>query len=176
MRTQLTTAVLVMVCAVAFVGCSAAPRQRPVEMGPVNTGSGSVEAARRELQGLWDLVSLETFPTPGGSPVPVAAVAVLSYDEYGNLRMKGRRTGDTPTESAAAPLLDYEGQAIIDHRKHELHLMDVSSNRPALEVRPELSHKLVRKYTIEGDLLKVSTIDQQGNVTATAVWKRRPPQ
>lgn len=32
---------------------------------------------------------------------------------------------------------------------------------------------MIRKNAFEGDLLKLSTIDAQGNVTATATWKKR---
>lgn len=45
--------------------CHAAPRGRPVKMGPVDTGPQSVEATRRQLEGAWELVKLETYPAPG---------------------------------------------------------------------------------------------------------------
>lgn len=174
MRTHQSLAVVGLVCALAFTGCSAAPRQKPVKMGPVDAGAGSVEAMRRQLQGLWDLVSLDTFPKAGAAAVPVKAVAVLSYDEYGNLQMKGRRTdGGGTVDPASAQLLDYSGQAVIDVTKQQLQLMSVSGNAPAGQVPPEVSFKSIRKYALEGDLLTISTIDAQGNTTATAVWKRR---
>lgn len=173
MRTHHMLAALGMACTVTVIGCSAAPRQRPVKMGPVDSGAGSVESVRRQLQGRWDLVSLDTFPKPGGAAVPVKATAVLSYDEFGNLQMKGRRDDATPSDLGSEPFLDYSGQAVIDVDKQQLQLMSVSGNLPAGQVPPEISFKSIRKYGFEGDLLKISTIDAQGNITATAVWKRR---
>ena len=174
MRTRHRLVVLGIGCAVALAGCAAAPRVRPVKMGPVDTGSGSVEAARRQLQGVWDLVSLDTFPTPGGAAVPVKAQAVLSYDEYGNLQMKGRLLEQTGNDRVSAAFLHYSGRAVVDVTKQQLQLMSVSG--PATEggLPDEVAFDQVRKYSIDGEMLKVSTIDANGGITATAVWKRSP--
>lgn len=172
MRLHQFAAAVCLFSLIALAGCSAAPRQRPVKMGPVDTGAGSVESVRRQLQGTWDLVTLDTFPEPGQAAVPIKATAVLSYDEFGNLRMKGRRDGESRGD-AAATLLDYNGQAVIDVTKQQLQLIAVSGNLPAGQVPPEVSFKSIRKYAFDGDLLKVSTVDARGNITATSVWKRR---
>jgi hypothetical protein len=134
-------------------------------MGPVDTGPTSLEAVRRQLQGTWDLVSLDTFPTPGGAAVPLSgAKAVLTYDDYGNLTMRG---------TASTPLLEYSGRAVIDVVKQQLYLRSITGSGGAEELPQELDFASTRKYAFEGDLLKISTIDAQGRITATAVWKRR---
>ena len=70
---------------------STEPRIRAVKAGDVDTGANPVEAARRQLEGTWDLVSLETYATPGGPGTKAEdASAVLSYDAYGNLRIMGK--------------------------------------------------------------------------------------
>ena len=46
----------------AAPGCAPAPRVRPVKEGPVDTGSGTLTAARKYLEGTWTLVSFELFP------------------------------------------------------------------------------------------------------------------
>lgn len=150
------------------LGCSAAPRQRPVKMGDVDTGAGSLEAVRRQLEGSWQLASLQTFG--GGAPVTHPAEAVLTYDAYGNLSIIGRLEKPDPN-NAGSPLLQYKGRAVIDPAKQQLRLMDSKGPEGALptEVRPE--H--LRKYEFAGEQLKLSTIDASGNVTATTVWNKR---
>lgn len=171
MRTRHLLAVFGVLCALTLAACSAAPRVRPVKMGPAET---NVESARRQLQGSWDLVSLDLFPTPGGAAVPVKANAVLSYDEFGNLNMKGKVAEESRRDPQTGAFLDYSGRAVIDVTNQQLRLMGVSGTNPVEDAPAELSFKSVRKYSIEGDMLKVSTIDAQGNITATSVWKRRP--
>jgi hypothetical protein len=144
-------------------------------MGPVDTGSESVESARRQLQGIWDLVSLETFPAPGGAAVPVKAKAVLSYDEYGNLHVTGQVLESAGGDRVPAGLLQYSGRAVIDARKQQLQLMSVRGPDPTGALPDEVAFDRVRQYSIDGDRLSISTIDAQSGITATAVWKRRAP-
>ncbi|HET9383678.1 MAG TPA: hypothetical protein VFO67_00925, partial [Gemmatimonadales bacterium] len=53
---------VVILLAVAAAGCAGAPRTAPIKGGPVETGSGTVEAARKFLEGRWSLTSFEVFP------------------------------------------------------------------------------------------------------------------
>ena len=64
MRLSRTRAIAVGVVVWAATGCSGAPRQRNVEMGPVEAGAGSLTAARKFLEGRWALESFEVLP-PG---------------------------------------------------------------------------------------------------------------
>ncbi len=66
----------VMLTALAIGACSAAPLEKNIKGEKVDAGPGSLEAARRQLQGKWTLVSLETYPTPGGAAVPVRVAAM----------------------------------------------------------------------------------------------------
>jgi hypothetical protein len=111
---------------VVLAACAGAPRQRPVPMGPVDTGEGSLEAARRELQGSWSLVSLEAVDASGARH-PVKASGVLSYDEYGNLKTIG--TIDDPRLQSAIPL-DLTGRIVLDPAKRVVYPADVTSAEP----------------------------------------------
>jgi hypothetical protein len=156
---------MTLISAGVLAACAAQPRQRPLETHRIESGPNSLESVRRRFQGTWDLVSLETFPKPGGPAVPVTgAVAVLTYDDFGNLTMKG---------TAATPILDYSGRAVIDVVKQQLYLRSVTGSGAADELPAEVDFASTRKYSFEEDLLKISTIDAQGRITATAVWKRR---
>lgn len=152
-------------------GCASAPRERPVKMGDVDTGAGSLEATRRQLQGTWELVSLAVVPAGGGAPVPVAAKGTLVYDDYGNLTL------DAHTDDPAAPLaarsagiLSFKGRAVIDTAKSELKLMDVTGS---VDPNAVISTERRRRFAFEGDLLKVSSLDADGQVAATATYRRR---
>jgi hypothetical protein len=153
------------------VGCAAAPRQRPVKMGDVDTGAGSLEAVRRQLEGTWELVSLTVAPPGGGAPVPVAALGTLTYDSYGNLTIDAH-TSDSyaPQAAQTAGLLSFKGRAVIDVAKKELKLTDLTGN---VDPNAVLSPERRRRYAFEGDLLRLSSIDAAEQLTATSTWRRR---
>jgi hypothetical protein len=159
---------IVLVAALAAVTAACAqgqPRQRPLQTHPIESGPNSLEAVRRQFNGTWELVSLDTFPKPGGAAVPVkGAKGVLTYDEFGNLALTG---------TAGTPILDYTGRVVIDVAKQELYLQAIKGSGGIEELPKEVDPALRRKYLFEGDLLKLSTVDAQGRITATMVWKRR---
>ena len=168
-----TTAVIVAVLGASILaGCKAQQRVRPVKMGDVDTGANSVEAARRQLEGTWDLESLETYPTPGGAPTKSeGASAVLTYDAYGNLEIMGK-PGSAGSMPAAAALLTYSGRAVIDPLKQELKLQAVKGDTAALG--KEVGVERVRRYTIENGVLTISVVDPaSGQLSATTTWKKR---
>ncbi len=152
-------------------GCAAAPRERPIKGGDVDTGPGSVEAVRRQLEGTWDLVSLAVTPKGGAAPVTVAAQGSLTYDKYGNLKIEARTSDSYAPEAAqSGGVLEFEGKAVIDAANSELKLTDMTGN---VDPNAVLSPERRRRYAFEGDLLRLSSMDASGNVTATATWRRR---
>jgi hypothetical protein len=171
---------LAAVCALTLVGCTPGPMNapgkgvssnKPIPLGS-DPSSGSVEAARRQLTGTWDLVSLESVPPAGGARVPVKASGMLVYDEYGNLTIDAHTTDPAaPVAAREATLLTFKGRAVIDVPNSELKLMALTGNVDPNEV---LAPERRRKYVFEGELLKLSAIDAAGNVTSIATWKRRP--
>jgi hypothetical protein len=165
--------VLTLVAAI-LAGCKAQPRVRPVKMGDVDTGANSVEAARRQLEGTWDLESLETYATPGGPATKAeGASAVLNYDAYGNLRIMGK-PGSSGSMPAAAEAVTYSGRAIIDPVKQELHLQNVKGETdPNATLGKEVAVERVRRYKIENGVLTISVLDASGQVSATTTWKKR---
>lgn len=150
--------------------CAGAPRERPIELGPVDTGAGSVEAARRQLQGEWGLVALDAI-APSGEATRVKATAVLTYDDYGNFRIVGRFEDPRVTRLELNRMLVFEGRAVVDARKQELTLFE-SGEGPPLRGTPIATDR-VRRYAFENDQLRLSTIDADGRVTATTTWQKR---
>jgi hypothetical protein len=155
----------------ATAGCAAAPRQRPIKIGdPVNTGPGSMEAIRRQLQGTWTLIALESVPPSGGARVPIAATGTLVYDDFANLTIDGRTTDPAaPVAARERSMVSFKGRAVIDAAKQELKLMDLTGNVDPNEV---LSPERRRKFEFDADLLKLSSIDERGDITAVSTWRR----
>jgi hypothetical protein len=172
MRNRLTPLTCALLLALPVVtGCHAAPRARPVKGGPVDTGAGSLESVRRQLQGSWELVSLEVM-APGGASTTIPATGHLRYDEFGNLTIDGRLTANAG--GVDPNVLNMSGRAVIDPAKHMLRFQDVDA-RTAAEDRPldtRIDPAKVRYYEFVGDQLKTTTKDANGATTAVATWKR----
>src|SRR5215213_2624603 len=154
-----------------LAGCAKTARERPIQMGPVNTGAGSLEAVRRQLEGHWELVSLAVAPAGGGTLVPLEARGTLTYDEYGNLTVDAHtKDPNAPQAARSANLLAFSGRAVIDAARSELKLMDVTGS---VDPNTVISTERRRRYAFEGDLLKLSSLQPDGQVAATATWRRR---
>ena len=156
---------------VATVACTASERQRPMGMGDVYAGTGSLEAIRRQLQGTWELVAIETSPESGGPRVPVKATGTLTYDEYGNLTIDARSSDPSaPVAAREVPMVSFKGRAAIDAVKHELQLMNLTGNVDPNEV---LSPERRRLFEVDATTLKLSSINEKGDVTAISTWRRK---
>ena len=163
--------ILVVVAAAGIAGCTAAPRQRAVGMGDVNAGPGSLEAIRRQLQGTWDLVSIESAPEKGGPMVPVKATGTLVYDEYANLTIDARTVDpNAPVAAREVPTVSFKGRATIDPVRKELMLMNVTGNVNPNEV---LSPDRRRRFEVDFESLTLSSMNANGEVTAVTKWRRR---
>ncbi len=144
--TQLTITVLLALP--ILTACQAAPRGRPVKMGPVDTGAGSLESVRRQLQGSWELVTLEVMAPGGGAPTKVPATGHLKYDEYGNLTIDGRVTA--AAGGVDPNVLNMSGRAVIDPDKHMLRFQDVEATTAAARSPARLAHRCLK-----GQVLRV---------------------
>lgn len=158
-------------CSWLFVaGCAPSPRQRPVKMGPVDAGAGTLEAARRELEGAWVLQTLEIVNASGAFE-PVKASGTLAYDAYSNLQINGKI--DDPRLQKAIPL-DFSGRVVIDATKREFYPADVEAG-PKVDTSKLAPVGLdkVRKFEVTGDRLVVTYQDASGKPTAKTTWRRR---
>lgn len=151
-------------------GCAPAPRQRPVKGGAVDAGAGSLEAARRELEGSWVLQTLEIVNETGAFE-PVKASGTLSYDAYSNLQINGKI--DDPRLQKAIPL-DFNGRVVIDAAKREFYPADIEAG-PKVDTRKlaPIGVDKVRKFEVAGDRLVVTYQDAAGKPTARTTWRRR---
>jgi hypothetical protein len=173
MRTSTSFAVAASL-ALSLVGCwggASDPRVRPVKGADVDTGASSVESVRRQLQGTWDLVTLEV-KSQDGKLVTVPAKGQLTYDEFGNLKLDGS-VSDPNIDSG---VIRMSGRAAIDPAKHMLRLMSMTGTTTSAEqaLDSNIDPAKVRYYEFVGDTLKTTVRDASGATTATATWKRIP--
>ena len=149
--------------------CAAAPRQRPVKMGPVDTGAGSIEAVRRQLEGTWALVSLEML-SASGTMAPLGASATLTYDAYGNLTIAAN---SKPGEAGPIGAVNFSGHAEIDPKAQRLLLRSSEAGAAAVsQAMPAVSTANVRYYELNADQLKLTTKDASNQTTAVTVWRK----
>jgi hypothetical protein len=172
-RTAERSALVCLALALALAACAAPaqPRRKPIPMSAVDTSAGSVEAVRRQLEGTWELVSAEVYPEPG-KVVPVEATGRLTFDAYGNVR-----TDATLAEPSAdaSRLLSYSGNVVIDPRKKEWRLTDVTAEEgapPEKALPNEVGPDKIRAYEFVGDELKLLMKDETGRATGSATWRR----
>ena len=172
MRVDRRWLVVVLLVSPLLAACPSAPRVRPVKAGDVTTGTGSLEAVRRQLQGTWELVEAVVFDA-NGKATARKAEGRLTYDEYGNLTIGAKLADSTQPETSVSGLLAYSGRAVIDPAKSQLVLMDLKSRLPSGEPIPtEVSADKRRDYVLEGNTLTLTSKDANGVATARTTWRK----
>ena len=173
MNRSLRLAAAVLALAASFA-CQAQPRQRPLGVGPVTSGPGTIEFERRRLQGTWEMNRFEVIDSAGASRV-VKAEAILTYDEYGNLTVRGKLLEPLPSANTVEyPMLEYSGPIVLDPPKHQFRLGAVkvaSTVDPTLEA--SIDPAFVRRYELSETNLKISYLNPAGSVTAIASFTRK---
>ena len=154
--------------------CSGGPRQRPVEMGPVSTGAGTLSAARTFLQGRWTLESFEVRP-PGKTPIQLKGAGTLLYDDSGNLKMDIRADEGSSDLLRAAGIdirdgmISTEGRTAIDLQNRTLTYV-LQGQKPL--IRGPLGTERPRHWVVEGDILTLTTKDDAGQPLSIGRWRK----
>jgi hypothetical protein len=160
------------------VGCASAPSQRPVKGGPVDTGHGTSRSARDYLEGRWSLVSFEVFP-PGRDPIRVPGQGTLVYDAYGNLRMDIRVDAATGKALTAAGIpiekgtLSTDGRVVADMASKKLTYI-IEGTPPLGAPSGPLATNRPRYWQVDGDVLTLTTHDDQGKPLSVGRWQKQP--
>lgn len=142
-------------------------------MGAVESGPGTLESVRKQLEGRWNLVSAEVISAAGQRTL-IRASAVLTYDAYGNLALTGAYEDPAATAEQTAAL-NFKGRAVIDTQKRELHLLDLRQTEGEFAaLPPDMAARRVRSYAFKEDLLTLTVRDSTGKVTAVNTWRRQP--
>jgi hypothetical protein len=158
--------------AFANAGCSAAPRQRPVQGGPVDTGPQTLTAARKYLEGNWALESFEVYP-PGKPAITLKGSGNLSYDDFGNLKIDIRADQASSDLLRAAGIdirdgvISSDGRTAVDMQNRTLTyiVQGQAGGGPLSLSRP-------RHWEVDGNLLTLTTKDESGKPLSVGRWRK----
>jgi hypothetical protein len=161
-----------------IAACAGSPRQRPVELGPVDTGPGTLAAARKYLEGRWSLQSFEVFPS-GQQPIRLTGAGTLTYDAYGNLDMEVR-ADETSAQLLAQGgiettngVLSTKGRAAVDMQARTLTY--VVEGQPLLSAPSgPLALTRPRHWQVEGNVLTLTTNGDDGRPVTVGKWRKEP--
>jgi hypothetical protein len=169
----------VMVLASLAAACAASPRTRPVDIGPIEKGPGSTNAARKFLEGRWSLQSYEVFP-PGQPPIQVKGSGTLLYDAYGNLDIEIRTDPETARRLEGAGIqteggvLSTSGRTVVD-MQHQT-LTYVIEGQPKGPQSGPLGLNRPRHWTVEGNVLTLTTQGDDGKPVSSGKWEKMVAQ
>jgi len=156
--------------------CKAAPSQRPVKLGPVDEGRGSIVAARKFLEGRWSLESFEVYP-PGKPPITLNGTGTLTYDDYGNLKMDIRADQSSSDVLRAAGIdirdgvISSNGKTLVDLQNRTLTY--VIDGQATVGTGP-LATNRPRHWVVEDTLLTLTTKDDAGKPLSIGKWRKVP--
>jgi hypothetical protein len=162
---------------VAVGACAAAPRQRPLPLGPIEGGAGTLAEARKFLEGRWVLESFEVRP-PDRAPILMKGSGTLNYDDFGNLRMEIKADEASSDLLRAAGLnirdgvISTDGRTVIDLPNKTLtYFLEGQASSYKTGGGP-LAPNRPRHWEVAGDLLTLTTRDDGGAPIAISRWKR----
>ncbi len=169
------TAIRILVGAALALGaaCAAEPLKKPVKGGAVDTGPGTLTAARQYLEGNWTLESFEVV-VPGKGLVALKGTGRLTYDGYGNLRM------DIEADPASVEILrtagievrgnriSSEGRTVVDMQARTLAYI-LEGQKPGIG---PLAINRLRYWQVDGNLLTLSTKDDAGGTLSVGKWRK----
>jgi hypothetical protein len=156
--------------------CAAGPRSRPIPTTEIDKGTGTLQNARKFLEGRWTLMSFQVFPA-NAEPIMVPGSGVMTYDDFGNLRMEIR------AEQAVADRLEgvgimmqqgvisSEGRTTLDLVRKTLTYV-LEGQPPAGAPVGPLATSRPRYWEVDGDVLTLSTKDDSGRTLSIGKWKK----
>jgi hypothetical protein len=169
------SAVVVMIANALTLGaCAASSRQRPVSMGDVSTGTESLAATRKQLEGTWTLTRFEVADNTGRL-IAVRAKAQLTYDAYGNLSIRGVLEEPLPGQTTVtdAPALAYTGKAIIDTARKEMVLTGTAATvEPDPSLLAKIGPEMRRRYEFGDGTLTISVLNSTGGAISRATFRK----
>ena len=171
------TKISIAVALALFIASASMAEQR----GPVDKGPGTLAAARKYLEGTWQLQTYDIMP-PGRQPIRLTTDngrGTMVYDDFGNLTMD--ITVDEPTAKllAAAGIptkngsLYSKGKTAVDVQGRTLRYMLEGQPPPGAPSGPLALNKM-RYWEVDGNTLTISTKDENGKVVSTGKWQKAP--
>lgn len=149
------------------------------QRGPVDKGPGTLAAARKYLEGRWDLQTFDIMP-PGQATIHLTkdtGRGTLIYDDFGNLEM------DVKVDAATAKLLTAagietkngslytKGKTAVDMQGRTLRFILEGQPATGAPSGPIALNKL-RHWEVNGNILTLTTKDEAGKVVSVGKWQK----
>ena len=163
--------------AVFMASAAVAAEQR----GPVDKGPGTLAAARKYLEGRWDLQTFDIMP-PGQATIHLSkqtGKGTLIYDDFGNLEMDIKVDAPTAKLLAAAGIqtrngsLYSKGKTAVDMQGHTLRFILEGQPPTGAPSGPIALNKL-RHWQVDGNVLTLTTKDDAGKELSVGKWQKAP--
>jgi len=179
----LRPAILALAGTALIAGCAASERQRPLQTSPVATSGNTLEAARKQLEGRWTLVSLE-YAAPDGKRATVEGTAgTLTADGFGNLEIEYRlsESGVKALGSLGfktpSPIISTTGRSVINVDQKSIVYVDDKAQpfdpKVAAGRQNPFALERTRYYDFGADgLLTLTTRHDDGKDAAVSKWKK----
>jgi len=159
-----------------IAGCAGGPRSKPIPTTEIDKGTGTLQGARKFLEGRWALTSFEVFP-PNTEKIAVPGSGVMTYDDYGNLKMEIRTDEQTAVRLEGVGIfmdrgvISSDGRTTIDIVNKTLTYV-LEGQPPAGAPVGPLATSRPRHWEVTTDTLTLSTKDDSGRTLSIAKWKR----
>jgi len=159
-----------------MVGCHGGPRSKPIPTTEIDKGAGTLQSARKFLEGRWALMSFEVFP-PNAEKITVPGSGVMTYDDFGNLKMEIRTDEQTAARLEGVGIfmdrgvISSDGRTTIDVVRKTLTYV-LEGQPPAGAPVGPLATSRPRYWEATTDTLTLSTKDDSGHTLSIAKWKR----
>jgi hypothetical protein len=158
--------------------CASQPSQRPVKGGAVDTGPGTLAAARRYLEGTWSLESFDVYPV-GAPPIALKGTGRLTYDGFGNMRVEVQTdpgTGGLLRKAGVDNVdgrISSDGRTIVDMQARTLAYVVEGQPEGKTQVLGPLALRRLRHWEVDGNLLTLTTKDDAGKPLSVSKWRKQ---
>jgi hypothetical protein len=155
----------------ATAACTYKPRTEPP-----NTGQGTVNQARKFLEGSWSLVSFTIYP-PNGQPIAMQGTGTLLYDDFNNMTMTLEADAASATLLAKAGLpmegnrFSTKGKTIVDMQNRTLRYV-LDGQHIGVTTGPMAIDRL-RHWEVTDNTLTLTTKDDTGKALSVGKWQRQ---
>jgi hypothetical protein len=170
--------VAVSLLTLGIAACAAKSSERPIKMGAVDTGPGTLSAARSYLEGKWNLVSYEFFPA-NQEPIRLQGAGTLTYDGYGRLNMEIRVDDATVKKLASAGVpsvknvVSTSGYTVVDMQNRTLTYV-AQGQSPIAPPQGPLGLYQPRYWDVNGNVLTLTTKTADGTTLSVGRWQKVP--
>ena len=171
MKTRVLCAAIVVIAA----GAAATLGQKG---GPVETGRGSTDAARRFLEGRWGLLTYDIYPHKRPA-IRLDGQGSLAFDRFGNLDVQIRVDPETAALLDAAGIpsangrLSIVGRVAVDMQARTLTYF-LDGQPPLGAPSGPLALNRPRHWRVEDGVLTLITKGDAGELLSVGRWQKTP--